>query len=94
MPLGIPHSQFLHWSDDDQDKALAWMRERGATCGNCGTRKDEWEQNRFAYVSETYRCPGCELIEQERRNIPEGQTDGVQIYLVPRELATAPGEEQ
>lgn len=88
-PLGLPHSQFLSWSEDDQDKALAWTREKRLTCTGCGTRRDEWEQDRFAYVADAYRCPGCELLQQERRNIPEGEGDGVQIYLIPRQLATA-----
>lgn len=70
MPLGIPHSAFLSWSEDDQDAALAFMRAKTELC-SCGTRAAEWEADRFAYTGTIWRCPGCELLELERQNIPE-----------------------
>ncbi len=89
MPLGIPHSAFLGWSEDDQDKALAWSAEQRLHCPGCGTRKDEWEADPFAFISGSERCPGCELLAQERKNIEEEGSDGVRVFLVPRHLATA-----
>jgi predicted Fe-S protein YdhL (DUF1289 family) len=90
VPLGIPHSRFLSWSDDDQDKALAWQREQRKVCRGCGTRKEEWDRDKFAYVGETTYCPGCDLLAQEQENLQEmeerGQK-GVGVRLVPRELA-------
>lgn len=57
------------------------MAERNRVCSHCGTRADEWEEDRFAYVSDAWQCPGCELLEMERENIPEGYK-GVKVFLV------------
>ncbi|WP_181800354.1 hypothetical protein [Streptomyces ipomoeae] len=60
-----------------------------ATCPSCGTRADEWDEaaggDRFAYVSSTSRCPGCELIAHERDHVPDGPHGyGVKVGLIPR----------
>lgn len=91
VPLGIPHSEFLAWDEDDQDKALAFRRAEREICSGCGTRRVEWEEDRFAYVGATHRCPGCEIIEQERRNLGEDQ-DGMKVYVVPRASASPSDE--
>lgn len=80
VPLGIPHSEFLSWSEDDQDKALAFQRAQLEICSTCGTREAEWEADRFAYVGEAVRCPGCEVLEMERDNVPEN-AKGVHLRL-------------
>lgn len=86
VPHGIPHSQFLMWDVADQDKALAWQREMTTVCKGCGTRASEWEADRFAYVGQQKYCPGCEILSQEEKNVREG-TQGVSVYLTPRQLA-------
>jgi hypothetical protein len=91
VPLGIPHSRFLEWDELDQDKALAWHREQATVCRGCGTRPAEWARDRFAYVGQTRYCPGCELLEQEKENVPE-TARGVTVHLTPRELAEDPEE--
>lgn len=91
MPLGIPHSAFLSWEEADQDKALAYRREQSTVCTGCGTRQAEWDADRFAYVGESHQCAGCEVLEQERENVPD-KAKGVRVFLVPRELATDPDE--
>lgn len=93
MPLGIPHSVFLNWAPDDQDKALAWAKDQASRCPNCGTRQEDWDRDRFAYIAETRQCPGCEVIGQERRNIDQWEQEsgnhhhGVSVVLVPKALA-------
>lgn len=87
VPLGIAHSQFLSWSEDDQDKALAWMRLRASTCGLCGTRQEEWDEDPFAYVGHSWRCPGCEVTEREKANIPEDAGHGIHVGIIPRSHA-------
>lgn len=82
-PRALPHSAFLAWTDDDQDKALAWQQFERSVCPGCGTREDEWERDRFAYVGDLYRCPGCEVLSQERENAPE-HARGVHARLVTR----------
>ncbi|MER0443014.1 hypothetical protein ABR738_00235 [Streptomyces sp. Edi4] len=90
---GIPHSRFLGgdgtWSPRDREKALAYLELTRATCADCGTRHEEWDEDeggdRFAYVGTTSRCPGCELIATEREHVPEGpHGHGVKVGLVPR----------
>jgi hypothetical protein len=84
---GIPHSTFLGsrrpgvWTDDDQDKAIAWQRHKKAICPGCGTRAEEWSDDRHAFVGDQVRCLGCEVLEQERENVPEG-AKGVHVRLV------------
>lgn len=91
VPRGIPHSRFLDWSELDQDKALAWVRRKAEQCNGCGTRRQEWLDDRFAYVAESYTCPGCEVIAQERGNVPD-KAKGVHIRLVPFDLASEVSE--
>jgi hypothetical protein len=70
----IPHSEFKAWSEDDQDKALAYLgflaEQRAATCRGCGTRRDEWINPKTGrryrnppYLAEVVECPGCAEIE-------------------------------
>lgn len=90
----IPHSQFLgagdgRWSELDRAKALAFSAFRRSVCDGCGTRPAEWDEehggDRFAYVTTTVRCPGCELIAHEQDQVPDGADGyGVRIGLVPR----------
>ncbi|MFE6592530.1 hypothetical protein [Streptomyces sp. NPDC057781] len=90
----IPHSQFLggdgRWSDLDRAKALAWAEWQRSVCPECRTRLEEWDRTRggdpHAYVTDTLRCPGCELIEQERDHVPQDRSGyGVKIQLLPRD---------
>jgi rubredoxin len=87
---GIPHSHFLGgppvWTDLDREKAHAYKQHMREQCDGCGTREEEWQPeaggHRFAYVPETWRCPGCELLAMEQDNIPEDDGKGVKIALV------------
>lgn len=92
MPHGIPHSVFLNWDPDDQDKALAYMRAQREPCGRCGTRESEWEKDKFAYIGQTRHCLGCETLKQESENVPEDMRDFVHVYLAPKHLAKPPDE--
>ncbi|MET9318808.1 hypothetical protein ABZX75_01200 [Streptomyces sp. NPDC003038] len=95
---GIPHSHFSgagdgRWSALDRAKALAYLAYTQASCDGCGTRAAEWDEgmggDRFAYVPEPYRCPGCELIEMEREQVPDGaEGRGMKIGLRPRKDVT------
>ena len=89
VPLGIPHSAFLAWDEDDQDKAIAYTLEMRRVCKSCGTRADEWTNDKDAYTGDLYRCFGCERIEQEQDNVPDDKTKarGVKVRLIPRTFA-------
>lgn len=91
MPLGIPHSRFLSWDEEDQDKALAFVRAKAELCPECGTREHDWQQDPDAWRSNNRRCKGCEVLEIERGNIPEGEK-GVKVYLEPGAVARARDE--
>lgn len=82
-PHGIPHSEFLNWSDQDKGKALAWMVEDRQRCDMCGTAQWEWEENRHAYHAREEICPGCE--RKEYANSDEGgkRHPGKYTVLVP-----------
>lgn len=90
VPLGIPHSQFLSWPELDQDKAVAFLEHKAAECPGCGTRPEEFEGDREAFVAETRRCIGCELLELEQDGVPEeADTKGVKFFLVPNPVPLA-----
>ncbi|MEU8919516.1 hypothetical protein AB0D10_01095 [Kitasatospora sp. NPDC048545] len=87
----IPHSQLMgaatgRWTALDRDKALAWAAHQRDVCQGCGTRPQEWDPDqggdRHAYVAQTHRCLGCELIEMEQEQVPDGtEGRGVKIGL-------------
>lgn len=70
---------------------MAWVRSRQTIC-SCGTRMEDWKHDRFAYVGQQRQCPGCEVLEQEKENVPEQHRGHTHVYLVPRELAQPPDE--
>lgn len=88
MPLGIPHSRFLSWDEEDQDKALAFLRAKAELCPDCGTRGADWDADRDAWRGNTKRCLGCVAVEGEREGIPEGEK-GVKVFLEPGHIARA-----
>jgi len=81
VPLGLAHSEFLSWPAMDQDKALAFLRRKALSCSGCGTRREEWDKDRYAYVASAQRCTGCELIAMESEQVPPHEK-GIRIGLV------------
>lgn len=87
--LGISHSHFLggpaRWTDLDRTKALDYARWKADVCDGCGTHEDWWDPekggSRFAFTPGGRRCPGCELLEQERAQIPK-DAKGIHVHLV------------
>jgi hypothetical protein len=90
-PQGIPHSEFLSWSADDQDKALAWLADQSNRCPDCRTRPEEWDPaqggSRTAYVADVTRCLGCEVLGQARRDLNQMPEEhlGVHLALTPND---------
>ncbi|MEN8649120.1 hypothetical protein ABCR94_00330 [Streptomyces sp. 21So2-11] len=77
------------WSEADRAKALAYDAYRSSVCTNCGTRAAEWDEaqggDRYAFVTTTVRCVGCELISAEQDQVPDGADGyGVRVGLVSR----------
>lgn len=74
------------WTPLDRAKEQAyhdWLRD---FCPDCRTRDEWWDPkrggHRHAMVTETKRCPGCEITEQERAQIPSN-AKGVKVFLIP-----------
>lgn len=88
-PIGLPHSQFLSWDQDDQDKALAFTVEQRRACSGCGTVTDDWfdeeGQDRVIppYVAKTKYCPGCHELADTQAEIPEDRKSFTYVYLEP-----------
>lgn len=88
-PIGLPHSQFLGWSYDDQDKAIAWSLDRKSKCGTCGTVTSEWldEEGRDRepppYEAKTQICLGCQSLADKQNEIPEDRRSFTQVYFQP-----------
>ena len=89
VPLGIPHSVFLSWEEDDQDKALAYQREMAKVCSGCGTRQVEWDEDPDAYIGWVRRCEGCSRLNRERLNLGDEHDPSAHIGLLPRHVAVA-----
>jgi ribosomal protein S27AE len=88
-PLGIPHSVFLRWNPDDQDKALAHAMHKRTVCGKCGTNPDDWldretgeELEDQPYELASRYCPGCATLEAARKDVPKERQSLVTLYLV------------
>jgi hypothetical protein len=97
VPLGIPHSVFLSWEPLDQDKALAWQREQKKICPGCGTRPEQWDRDKTAFVGDIRHCWGCDTLDLERDNVRAMQeegavTRGLSVGLVPKEFAKSGAE--
>lgn len=78
---GIPHSEFLGWSDEDRAKTLAYALEAAERCTLCGTAPWEWKENRFAYAPEEHRCHGCYVKQTYAESI--NSLPGTTVRLVP-----------
>ena len=81
----IRHSEFLKWSADDRDKAIAQHVRSRTACDRCGTRAEEWDEerggHRRAYYAVETRCLGCEQIEAKRDSLPSDIGRGIRIAL-------------
>jgi hypothetical protein len=76
-PLGIPHSQFLQWSEQDRSKAISYTVWKAKFCEGCGTEPSTWLDDEGKYlepppfVAVTHRCMGCATVEDERATLPK-----------------------
>lgn len=90
VPLGIPHSTFLAWSADDQDKALAWMVRKSEACPSCGTNPDTWVTPDGElvipppYEPHSFKCEGCRQRSLFEKSFDkDGPPAGTSIVLIP-----------
>lgn len=89
----IPHSKFLKWDREDQEKALAQFAYERQRCTNCGIHPDDWPDHTipmFDAVAET--CPGCaeraryeRYLAEQAEKMPKSATDGLRVVLKRRD---------
>jgi len=77
------------WSDEDQDKVHAWLRQKREVCPRCGTVEADWVDpatNKLRddpkWEATTFRCPGCAEVERASADVPSGAR-GVRVVLMP-----------
>lgn len=78
---GIPHSEFLEWSQEDRAKTIAYISEQALSCSMCGTSSWEWEENPHAYAPEETHCRGCYLKSVASED--SGKLPGTTVTLAP-----------
>lgn len=85
-PIGLPHSHFLSWDEEDQDKAIAWKLYKASLCPHCGSDPNDWigEDMRTLepppYKVETVRCYGCVSLKDAHDLQPKDEV-GYLNYL-------------
>jgi hypothetical protein len=83
----VPHSQFMEWSEDDQDKVIAYNVFKRTVCAKCGTIPEDWldEQGEYLepppYVVTTRHCPGCATLSDAREEIPQERRESFTTYF-------------
>lgn len=101
--MGVSHSHFLggppRWTDLDRAKALAYQQLMNATCGGCGTRREEWDPkaggHRNQYLADLDECPGCRLKHELNEQLEEDDRhSAVRVVLMPNPDAEAPREQR
>jgi hypothetical protein len=84
---GLPHSEFLSWSNEDRAKTVAYLLESNERCQMCGTAPWEWDEDRNAYEPTVKQCWGCyvrEGADHDTHSLP-----GSRVVLAPRKQAEA-----
>lgn len=77
------------WTDEDQDKVHALLQERMSVCSRCGTRPEDWVDEKGmplaepVYETTTRRCHGCAEISREQETIPPKEK-GIAVVLTLR----------
>lgn len=86
---GIPRSEFLSWSESDQDAAVAYMLHKRKKCPHCGSDPTEWLYDNGEYRepppyrAASFLCGGCEAIEDKIKEIPDGERAKYHVFLEP-----------
>lgn len=75
-PRGIPLSQFLEWSQEDQDAALGWSSYEARRCRSCGRHPAEGETHVHVDV-----CPGCIAVDKANQT-DDAKVPGAHTRLV------------
>lgn len=83
----MPHSRFLSWPDEDQDKAIAFLEYEAMRCSKCGSFPHEWLDPTTKmpvwpppYAVGSLRCLGCVEIELEQKVAGDNEK-GLYFYL-------------
>lgn len=112
---GIPHSIFLgrlwpdpddpyapQWAEDDQDKAVSYLRWKAQCCHGCGAHPSEWayledgtiDEQDPPYEVRRTSCLGCQMTGDARKDIPADRVMAVRAHLVPRKRDADKSEDE
>jgi hypothetical protein len=98
-PRGLPHSVFLSWSPDDQDKALAWLIDEESRCSECGTVPAEWlaaDGKKLAvpppYEADVDFCGGCAERGRYEKHVngTDGPDPGMKVVMRATDMSEYP----
>ena len=88
-PAGLPLSQFLTWSLDDQEAALGWQARERLRCPSCHVNRDVWDPElggtRGALMAGFDVCEPCAATERAMAapQIRDQHVHGQRVVLVP-----------
>lgn len=91
VPLGIPHSEFLSWSESDQDMALAYVEFQREICKSCGTIDADFRDEKGRLLDPPpmeavdMLCAGCRMTNDHRNFLEnEAKADMAGRYIALR----------
>ena len=86
----IPHSRFLSWPEEDQDKVIEYLIFEGRRCNRCGTFAEEWLDPTTKrpidpppYDIDSTRCLGCVELDRVQEYMGKDNHSGLYFHLVP-----------
>lgn len=82
VPHRYPLSQFLAWSEEDQDLALAYERLQRRKCSRCGIDPERVAGRDPELIPDYEVCPGCRDMEVREKQIPERDRHSARIFWV------------
>lgn len=83
---GVSHDEFLAWSEDAQDLAVASVIKSRDHCPGCGVPSDAMEDPQAARV-EAVPCVHCQALAARRDSLPPEVRDHIHLMVVPRRTA-------
>lgn len=97
----IPHSTFLSWPEEDQDKVIEYLVYEGRRCHRCGTFPDDWIDpvtkrpiDPPPHVVDSTRCHGCAALDNMQEMVGKGPHRGLYFHMIPWERRRPDLEEE
>lgn len=82
-PRGIPHSQFLRWSDADRAAAMAWQQDQAERCPSCRVHPKDTARGQAGFHAEAVQCLTCRQLDEARAAVPSAVKQFTHVQLLP-----------